>query len=73
MMDFTALLEQISVVSPLAFALVALAGLIMGVAPSSLPLLAAAATDEVWLGAVYFLYRAAAYAGWAVPFRDLFG
>lgn len=38
MLDFSALLEQISAVSPLAFALVALAGLIMGVAPSSLPL-----------------------------------
>lgn len=31
-------LQQISLTSPLGFALVALAGLIMGVAPSSLPL-----------------------------------
>ena len=38
MMDFTAWLEQVSPASPLAFGLVALAGLIMGVAPSSLPL-----------------------------------
>lgn len=39
MADFAGWLEQVSVTSPLAFGLVALAGLVMGVAPSSLPLL----------------------------------
>jgi cytochrome c-type biogenesis protein len=38
MIDFAGWLDQISGASPLAFGLVALAGLIMGVAPSSLPL-----------------------------------
>ena len=38
MMDLTAWLDQISAMSPLAFGVVALAGLVMGVAPSSLPL-----------------------------------
>jgi cytochrome c-type biogenesis protein len=38
MTDFESWFQQVSVTSPLGFALVALAGLIMGVAPSSLPL-----------------------------------
>lgn len=38
MLDLDAWLQHVSVTSPLGFALVALAGLIMGVAPSSLPL-----------------------------------
>jgi cytochrome c-type biogenesis protein len=38
MIDFAGWLDQVSVSSPLAFGLVALAGLLMGVAPSSLPL-----------------------------------
>lgn len=38
MMDLAAWSEQISAMSPLAFAVVALAGLVMGVAPSSLPI-----------------------------------
>jgi cytochrome c-type biogenesis protein len=38
MIDFAGLLDQNSLASPLAFGLVALAGLAMGVAPSSLPL-----------------------------------
>lgn len=38
MLDLSTLLEPISAMSPLAFALVAAAGLTMGVAPSSLPL-----------------------------------
>ncbi len=38
MPDFAMLLDQISIASPLAFALVALVGLVMGIAPSSLPL-----------------------------------
>ncbi len=40
MPDLTTLFDQISAMSPLAFAVVAFAGLIMGVAPSSLPLYA---------------------------------
>ncbi len=38
MLDLAMLFDQISAMSPLAFAMVALAGLAMGVAPSSLPL-----------------------------------
>ena len=38
MLNFTDWLEQVSPASPLAFGLVALAGLVMGLAPSSLPL-----------------------------------
>lgn len=38
MMDLELWFSQVSIMSPLAFALVALAGLVMGVAPSSLPL-----------------------------------
>lgn len=38
MLDLSSWLDQTSATSPLAFALVAFAGLIMGVAPSSLPL-----------------------------------
>lgn len=38
MLDFAGWMDQISVASPLAFVLVALAGLVMGVAPSSVPL-----------------------------------
>ena len=38
MLDLEASFQHVSIMSPLGFALVALAGLIMGVAPSSLPL-----------------------------------
>jgi cytochrome c-type biogenesis protein len=38
MLDLAAWFDHVSAMSPLAFALVALAGLVMGVAPSSLPL-----------------------------------
>jgi len=38
MPEFAAWLDQVSAASPLAFAIVALAGLMMGIAPSSLPL-----------------------------------
>jgi cytochrome c-type biogenesis protein len=41
MIDFAAWLDQVSPTSPVAFGLVALAGLVMGVAPSSLPLISA--------------------------------
>jgi len=41
MIDFAAWLEQVPPTSPVAFGLVALAGLVMGVAPSSLPLISA--------------------------------
>ena len=43
MMSFDSMLDQIAQVSPLAFVLVALAGLMMGIAPSSLPLMSVVA------------------------------
>ena len=68
MPDLAMLFDQISAMSPLAFAMVALAGLVMGVAPSSLPLfsivigyVAGQASDDELRGRTRGLYLASGF------------